>query len=77
MKPIFDPSSKHIRRMNELKLQEIAHEKGEDCEVDGCESCCGDFVGHEFEDYCCINCGAETDGSDAANRAHERSEGER
>lgn len=67
----------HCPKCEDEKAQIIAHEKGEDCEVDGCESCCGDFVGHEFEDYHCLNCGAETDGSDAANRAHEKSEGER
>lgn len=70
-------SSQAAKKMQELRFQEIAHYRMEPCEMDDCQDCCGEFVGHEYEDYHCLNCGAETDGSDAANRAHERSEGDR
>jgi hypothetical protein len=50
----------------ELKLelqkteQDISHEKGEDCEQDDCQECCGEFHGHEYDPdeggYC--YCGA-------------------
>lgn len=70
-------AAKVAQKMHELRLQEIAHESGVPCNEDDCQSCCGEFCGHEFEDYTCLNCGAETDGSDEANRAHEASEGDR
>lgn len=55
------------KNVDELKLvqltaQEKAHENGEDCGEDNCEHCCGELVGHEYDDSegnMCINCGAE------------------
>lgn len=70
-------AAKVARKMKELHAQTLAHEKGVACEEDDCQDCCGEFCGHEFEDYTCLNCGASTDGSDEASRAHELSEGDR
>lgn len=65
----------HCNKCEAEKAQKIAHDEGKPCEEDDCQDCCGDFCGHEYEDYHCLNCGHETDGSDAVNRAHEFSEG--
>ena len=79
----FKPSEKDIATgdpqmlPDDITAQEALHEAGEACDEEDCQECCGKFCGHEFEDYHCLNCGAETDGSHEANRAHEISEGER
>jgi hypothetical protein len=30
---------------------------GDHCEVEDCQDCCV----HEYDDHCCLNCGAERD----------------
>lgn len=53
-------ATKVAQKMHNLRLQEMAHDKGEACDELDCEDCCGEFVGHEFDDSeggMCINCG--------------------
>ena len=45
-----------------LRAQQSAHDKGEACDEEDCQDCCGEFIGHEFdpdEGGYCINCGAD------------------
>lgn len=61
----FPRLSKLVSKLRSLAFQrcstEQLHEAGEDCEREGCEECCGEFYGHEFdtsEGGYCLHCNA-------------------
>jgi hypothetical protein len=62
MKSLVDQMFIEVKELHDMakKDQEIAHEKGEDCEHDDCQDCHGEFYGHEYDPdeggYCM--CGA-------------------
>lgn len=47
--------------MTNLELQELAHSQNKPCDEEDCQYCCGEFVGHEFDDSeggYCLQCNA-------------------